>query len=322
MGCWAIGGRWNFNGVAAGWGRVDDGESTRALRTAYDLGVTFFDTAANYGAGRSEELVGEAFRGHRDDVVIATKFGYMVDRERRSVVHYDSVEEESDVASRLQVDVAKSLRRLKTDYIDVYLLHIWGLSLERAFEVREALEGLVDSGTVRTYGWSTDRVDAVRAFASEHSSCSVVEQELSVLNGDQGMLGLCDEFDLASVNRAPLGMGLLTGKFRAEASFAEDDVRRVATWHPGFVDGRPSRAWLSRIDALREVLQSDGRTLAQGAVAWIWGRSSRTIPIPGFKTCEQVRENCGAMDKGPLTATQMNAVAEILADFHVATARP
>ena len=143
MGCWAIGGPWTFNGAPAGWSEVDDAESLRALERAFDLGVTFFDTAANYGAGHSERLLGQAFRQRRDEVVIATKFGYDVNEHDQSVVSYGDDEADSDVASRLRKDLEASLQRLETDYIDVYQLHVGGLSIERALEARDVLEELV-----------------------------------------------------------------------------------------------------------------------------------------------------------------------------------
>jgi aryl-alcohol dehydrogenase-like predicted oxidoreductase len=312
MGCWAIGGPWTFNGAPAGWSEVDDGESRRALDRAFELGVTFFDTAANYGAGRSERLLGQAFKTRRDEVVIATKFGYDVNENDQSVVAYDADEADSDVASRLRKDVEASLQRLETDYIDVYQLHVWGLSVNRALDARDVLEQLVADGLIRTYGWSTDRTDAVRAFSSL-PGCSVVQQGLSVLDdANPELLALCEEFDLASINRGPLGMGLLTGKFTPASTFAADDQRHLAQWHPGFRDGRPTADWLDKLAAIRGVLTSEGRTLAQGALAWIWARSPRTVPIPGFKTVAQVEENCGALAAGPLTADQMAEIDRIL----------
>ena len=312
LGCWAIGGPWTMDGVQAGWSAVDDDESVRALRSALDLGVRFFDTAANYGAGHSEVVLGRALRGRRDEAVIATKFGYEVREADRVVRTYDGDGENGDVAAWVRADLAGSLRRLGTDYVDVFQLHVGGLSIERALEVRDVLDGLVQEGTIRTYGWSTDRVDAVRAF-STHPGCGVVQQGLSVLDdANPAMLALCEELDLASINRGPLGMGLLTGKFSPTTTFARDDVRASMTWHRGFVDGRPTTQWLDRLAAIRDVLTSDGRTLAQGALAWIWGRSGRTVPIPGFRTVAQVTENAGALAFGPLTSAQMAQVSQIL----------
>jgi aryl-alcohol dehydrogenase-like predicted oxidoreductase len=311
LGCWAIGGLWTFNGGQAGWGVLDDAESLRAIQRAIELGVTFFDTAANYGCGHSERLLGQAIKGRRDQVVIATKFGYHVDEVARVVTPYGEKEEDSDVASHLPADVEASLKRLGTDYIDVYQLHVWGLSIDRALAAREVLESLIKAGKIRTYGWSTDRTDAVREFSTS-PNCGVVQQQLSVLDGNLELLALCEQLNLASINRGPLGMGLLTGKFAPDSTFSADDVRHQVTWHPGFKDGKPTAAWLNALDAIREVLTSGGRTLAQGALAWIWARSEQTIPIPGFKTVRQVEENCKAMEFGPLPQAQLKEIDTLL----------
>ena len=311
LGCWAVGGPWNFNGSPAGWSEVDDAESLRAIHCALDMGVNFFDTAANYGAGHSERLLAQAFKGRRDQVVIATKFGYLVDEAAKEVVHYDAKEENSDVASRLRADVEASLKRLDTDYIDVYQLHVWGLEIDLSLAARDILEDLVKQGKIRTYGWSTDRLDAVKAFSTS-PNCSVVQQQLSVLDGNLELLALCEEWNLASLNRGPLGMGLLTGKYTADSRFANDDVRRHAQWHPGFKDGKPTQEWLDKLASIRDVLTSNGRSLAQGALAWLWARSEQTIPIPGFRTSQQVEENCAAMDLGPLASEQMQEIEAIL----------
>jgi aryl-alcohol dehydrogenase-like predicted oxidoreductase len=312
MGCWAIGGPWLFNGSQAGWSAVDDAESLRAIHRALDLGVNFFDTAANYGAGHSERLLGQAVKGRRERVVIATKFGYRVDEAAKTVIPYnEKKEEDSDVASHLHADLEASLKRLDTDYIDVYQLHVWGLSIERAMQVRDVLEELVKDGKIRTYGWSTDRTEAVKDFSTS-PNCSVVQQQLSVMDGNEDLLALCEELNLASINRGPLGMGLLTGKFAPDSSFQDDDVRKNASWHPGFKNGAPTQEWLNALESIRAVLTSNGRTLAQGALAGIWARSSKTIPIPGFKTVGQVEENCKAIDFGPLTPEQLHEIDGIL----------
>ena len=312
MGCWAIGGPWNFPGGPAGWGEVDDKESIRAIHAALDAGAFFFDTAANYGAGHSERLLGEALAGRRDQAVIATKFGYDVDEENKEVVAYGDVEETADVAGHLRQDCEASLKRLNTEYIDVYQLHVWGFDVEKSYEVRDILEELVAEGKIRTYGWSTDRVDAVEAFA-EGPNCGVVQQELNVFLGNLELLRLCEELDLGSLNRAPLGMGILTGKFTPASTFSDKDVRAAPDmWFDGFEGGKVNPAWLSRLEAVREVLTSNGRTPAQGALAWIWGASPLTAPIPGFKSVAQVQENAGAMAFGPLTPAQMGEIDAIL----------
>jgi aryl-alcohol dehydrogenase-like predicted oxidoreductase len=128
------------------------------------------------------------------------------------------------------------------------------------------------------------------------------------------MVALCEELGLASINRGPLAMGLLTGKYKADSRLADNDVRgeNAPSWMRYFVDGKPNPAWLEKIDAVRAVLTGSGRTLAQGALAWFWARSDHTIPIPGFKSVAQVEENCKAMQFGPLTADQVREIDGIL----------
>ena len=311
MGCWAIGGPWTLDGGTAGWSQVDDAESTRAIHAALELGANLFDTAANYGAVHSERILGAALQCRRDQVVIATKFGYDVDEAAREIRHYDAVTEESDVASRLRADLEKSLRRLGTDYVDVYLLHVWGLNIERALEARTILEDLVAEGKVRTYGWSTDRTDAIEAF-STGPGAGVLEQQLNIFDCDAELLALAEKMNLGSLNRAPLGMGMLTGKLTPTTTFRDDDVRAHAQWFAGIQDGRPNQVWLDNLAAIREIVTSEGRTLAQGALAWIWGRSPNTVPIPGFRTVVQVEENVRAIEFGPLTPAQMAEIDRIL----------
>jgi aryl-alcohol dehydrogenase-like predicted oxidoreductase len=275
------------------------------------MGVTLFDTAANYGCGHSERILGQAVAGRRDKVIIATKFGYQVDEAAKNVWPYDGDEENGDVAGRLRADCEASLRRLNTDYIDVYQLHVWGYDIQKSYAVRQVLEELVAEGKIRTYGWSTDRTEAVRAFA-EGPHCSVVQQQLNIFDGNHQLLALCNELNLASLNRGPLGMGILTGKFTPQTTFKGNDVRSQAEWFPGFKGGTVNPDWLAKLEAVRDILTSNGRTLAQGALAWIWAASPCTIPIPGFRTVAQVRDNAGAMQFGPLTPDQMAQIARLI----------
>ncbi len=311
MGCWAIAGPWKLGGAEAGWGVTDDAESTRAIHAAIEAGATFFDTAANYGAGHGERLLGAALKGRRDRVVIATKVGHKVDEAAKTVDVYGADEASSDVAAHLRADLERSLARLGTDYVDVYLLHVWGLSIDRALQVRDVFEDLVKEGKVRTYGWSTDRLDAIEAFSTK-PGCGVLEQELNVFTGSAEIVAYAEKHNLASIDRAPLGMGMLTGKITPQTRFADADVRQKVEWFAGIKDGRANQRWLDDLAAIRDVLTSNGRTLAQGALAWLWGRSPNTVPIPGFRTVAQAQENARAMEFGPLTADQMAEIDRIL----------
>lgn len=256
-------------------------------------------------------MLGKTIKNVRDKIVISTKFGYKVDEKNKKVSVYGGTEEDSNPAPFVIKDVEQSLKRLGTDYIDVLFLHVGGLRLERALEVREKLEILVRDGKIRTYGWSTYRKDAIEAFSTS-KNCGVVQQGLSVLEGDLDILAFYEKNNIASVNRSCLEMVLLTGKFNSNSTFKKDDFRSQVAWHPGFKDGKPTAEWLNTLESIRGILTEGRRTLAQGAFAWLWAKRSCTIPIPGFRTVQQVEDNARAMEKGPLTAKQMTDIENIL----------
>jgi aryl-alcohol dehydrogenase-like predicted oxidoreductase len=301
LGCWAIGGPWTLDGRQVGWSKVDDRESIRAIHRAIDLGINFFDTAACYGAGHSERILGQAIVGRRDRVIIATKFGHQVDEEKKLVTG-----KTSDVGQHLRRFCEDSLRRLGVETIDLYQFHFGEYPLDEALELRGLLEDLVAEGKIRSYGWSTDNVANARVFAQgEH--CAAIQFGLNVLVDAPEMFALCDEFNLGGVNRNPLLKGLLTGKFSPDSTFPADDIRHSWNLQSGNIADN-----LAKVGAIQAVLNQDGRTLAQGALAWIWARHGRTIPIPGFKTVAQVEENVGALAFGPLSQEQMEQIDVIL----------
>jgi aryl-alcohol dehydrogenase-like predicted oxidoreductase len=307
MECWAIGGPFWDGETPLGWGEVDDEESIRAVHAALDRGVNFFDTANVYGAGHSERVLGRAITDHRADVVIATKFNAVFDESTRQVTGSDASPE------GIRKACEESLRRLSTDYIDLYQFHDNGYPAEKATPVRETLESLVQAGKIRTYGWSTDFVDRAEVFA-QGPKCTSIQLQLNVLDDNPAMITLCEKFNLAAINRGPLAMGLLTGKYTTGTEVSTDDVRGENSpgWMKYFKAGKPNPEWVSMRDAIVEILTSEGRTVAQGALAWNWARSPQTIPIPGFRTVKQVEENAEAMEHGPLTPEQMSQIEEIL----------
>jgi aryl-alcohol dehydrogenase-like predicted oxidoreductase len=307
LGCWAIGGPFGSTEHPSGWGEVNDDESIRALHRGLDLGVNFFDTADVYGTGHSERVLGKALAGRRQQVVIATKFANTFDEATRQGTGQNTSPEYIVQACDA------SLRRLNTDYIDLYQFHWNDYPVEQAGEVRDTLEKLVAQGKIRSYGWSTDFTDRARFFA-EAPNCVAIQYTMNVVEDAPEMVALCEELNLASILRGPLAMGLLTGKYTANTHLPKNDVRgeHSPDWMTYFKDGKPNPEWLKKLDALRQVLTSGGRTLAQGSLAWLWARSQQTIPIPGFKTVAQVEENCGAMHLGPLTAEQMKTIDGLL----------
>ena len=311
MGCWAIGGPWTWDqpgqkSFPAGWGDTDDDESIRAVHTAMELGVDFFDTAANYGAGHSEVILGRALKGKRDKVVIATKFGHIVNEKEKSVYG-----DAAQIIKNVRTDVENSLRRLQTDFIDIYQLHEGGYDPKLALELQSVLEDLVSAGKIRWYGWSTDIVDSARQFASgEH--CTSIQFRLNAIYDNPGMRQVCADFDLAGINKDPLNKGVLTGKFNSTSTFPENDIRSRENFSNPEVVKR-----LKIVDQLREIFTSNGRTMAQGALAYIWALDERMVPIPGFKSVAQVTENAGAMQFGPLTESQVKKVQTIVTNYEL-----
>jgi aryl-alcohol dehydrogenase-like predicted oxidoreductase len=307
LGCWAIGGPFIMDGRQDGWGDVDDDQSIRSIHLALELGANLIDTADAYGTGHSEEVIGRALAGRRGDAVIATKFGFTHDRQARALTGIDVGPE------HIRKACAASLKRLATDHIDLYQIHPGELDDDAADKAAEALESLAESGAIRFWGWSTDDARAARRML-KYPHFVAVQQELSVLRDGPQMLELCEAENLASLNRAPLAMGMLSGKFTAQSQLPTSDVRGAGhVWVRHFENGRPRLEVLAQIDALRELLTTGGRTLAQGALGWILARSPATLPIPGFKSEAQVRDNLGALEKGPLPAAIMAEIDAVLA---------
>jgi aryl-alcohol dehydrogenase-like predicted oxidoreductase len=302
LGCWAMGGAWIYDDEPAGWGGVEDAESIRAIHYAIEAGVNFFDTAANYGCGHSEKILGQAVAGRRDKVILATKFGYMIDEATRIVTRDDR-----DLVKRILTDCEGSLRRLNTDYIDLYQFHRDDYEPEKAAEVREALEGLVAEGKIRWYGWSTINPVGARIFA-QGQHCTAIQHWMNMGTDMPELLAVCEQYDQASIIRSPLGSGNMTGKFNSETVFPKDDWRNSWDLRSGWSVQRRHR-----IEQVRKYFADCGeaRTQAQIALAWIWTRNQRTIPIPGFKTVAQVQENIQAMDFGLLSCEQMKKIDEI-----------
>ena len=301
LGCWAIGGPWYWLDGQGGWGDIDDNESIRAIHHALENGINFFDTAANYGTGHSERILGRALTGKRDKAVIATKFGFKVNEAEKRV----SLRED-DHLLHVRAECESSLRNLNIDVIDLYQLHVWDYPLDKVPAMVELLESLVSDGKIRYYGWSTDSAEGARLFAQgEH--CVAIQHDLNVVLDAPEMLSLCEELNLASVNRSALARGALSGKYTKDTIFPQNDVRTDSWSRDHFF--APT---LSQLEKIREILTSNGRTLVQGALAWIWARSEKTIPIPGFKTVAQVEENAAAMQLGPLTPGQMKEIDILL----------
>jgi aryl-alcohol dehydrogenase-like predicted oxidoreductase len=256
-----------------------------------------------------ERVLGRALKGNRDSVVIASKWGNLFDEQTRIMDGTDPS------PGHLRTALEASLRRLDTDWIDLYQLHLGQLEPHLAGDLLGTLEELVEEGKICWYGWSTDDAQRAKSWAIG-AHCTAIQHEFSLLNRSvPEVLEVCERANLASVNRGPLAMGLLTGKYTEESKLGPDDVRGISpAWMSLYRDGSPAPEYLARVAAVQEALTSDGRTLAQGALGWLWARSDITIPIPGCRTVAQVEQNAGALTKGPLSPAQVKEIDALLAD--------
>jgi aryl-alcohol dehydrogenase-like predicted oxidoreductase len=286
FGAWAIGGD--------AWGPVEDAESLAAIDRALELGVTFLDTADVYGRGHSEELLGRALTGRRDEVVIATKVGLWDSHVDRKPNIY------SDPDAIIRCCEA-SLRRLGTDRIDVYLCHLWWDENTEAF--LEAFARLVRDGKVRACGVSTNDIAHLRHFDRD-GTCDVVEFDYSILNREpeRELLPYCRGRGIGTIVRGPLKMGLLSGKFDASSRWPEGDVRHDWPGEPWY------REALGTVERLRP-LAPHGMSLAELALRFVLEQDGVDVAIPGAKTPAQVEGNVRAAD-GRLGPVRLDAIRE------------
>lgn len=301
MGCWQIGGEMFSGDLSIGYSRSDDAQSRETIDAALDAGIKLFDTAPAYGAGHSENLLGDTL-GNRDDVLIVTKFGLDIDEGTRQITGQNT-----DPKSVLPA-IEGSLRRLKRDRIDVLLLHLNSLDVAEALPMFDAVAEAHAAGKVGTFGWSTDYTDNLVSLDGR-VGFGACEHAMNVFFDPARIQAAVAERDLVAFIRSPLAMGLLTGKFDATSELPKGDVRASGqTWLAYFEDGRPSAEFLGMLDAVRELLQIGGRTLTQGALGWLWAKSAKNFPVPGARTPAQIRDTAEAIEKGPLPA---NVMAEI-----------
>ena len=298
LGC--MGMSWAYGGSAR-----DDQASAALIQEAIDLGISFFDTADVYGAGHNEELVGAALGSRRGEVVLATKMGLVVDDLSTRAIRRDG--SPRHVAEAVEA----SLRRLRTDVIDLYYLHRVDPAVPLA-DTWSALAGLVAAGKVRQLGLSEVTV-AEAAGAHAIHPVAAVQSELSLWTRDAmgtpaaapaaptsavaasqasgDVLGWCAANGASFVPFAPLGRGFLTGAITS-ATFESDDFREA---NPRF-EADAVAANLRIVDVVRAVAERKGATLAQVAIAWTMAQGDHVIPIPGTKKSRYLRENVGAAD--------------------------
>lgn len=305
MGCWAIGGQFYAGSQPHGFPGIDDAESKRAIRATIDAGLRVFDTAAVYGAGHSERLLGETLKDQPNAIIIS-KLGTAIDEDTRQVLHDET--HPNDVIPAIE----RSLRRLDRDHIDIMLLHLNALPIETARPIFEQMEVARQDGKIRAYGWSTDFPESAKAMLDLEGFIGI-EHAMNLFVDVPTIQTTVQETGLIALLRSPLAMGLLTGKYDAATVMPKEDVRSVNNAKRDyFQDGTPAVAHLQNLAAIRELLQVDGRTLAQGALCWLLAKSERNIPVPGARTEKQAVENAAAVSFGPLPDNVMSEIEALI----------
>lgn len=281
FGAWAIGGATSAGGVPVGWGRTQDDESMAAIRRAVELGITFFDTADIYGHGRSESLLGIVLSRRRKDVVIATKVGVS-----RSSAE-DHIKDFSKKHIYLAVDA--SLRRLRTDYIDVYQLHNPTIAdLERE-EIQDAMATLQNLGKIRVWGVSvTTPSEGIEIIRRGWGYTLQVLYNILNQSPERELLPLAKERGYGIIARVPLASGLLTGKYRADSSFPSSDIRQ------NFLTPRRLVEAIARVDEARSIVSGTTRSLTEAAIRFPLAHAAVSTVIPGAKSAHQVELNAAA----------------------------
>ena len=272
---------------------ADDAESVRTIQRALDLGVTFLDTAETYGPFANEELLGRAIKGHRDGVVLATKFG--------RISHARGARILDSSPANIRTAVEGSLRRLGTGHIDLYYQHRVdpGTPIE---DTIGALAELVAEGKIRHIGLSAAGPATIRRAHAVHP-VTALQSEYSLWTRDPEaeVLRLTRELGIGFVSFSPLGHGLLTGKIRSTGQFDDGDWRKT---NPRFT-GENFQHNLRIADEVEAVAAESGATPAQVALAWLLAKGDDIAPIPGTRRASRVEENTAA-DSIELTAEQIS----------------
>jgi aryl-alcohol dehydrogenase-like predicted oxidoreductase len=255
------------------------------LRAAVDRGVTFFDTAEVYGPFHNEDLVGEALQPVRENVVIATKFGFAFDENGTQTGVTSGPE-------NIRAAIDGSLRRLRTEAIDLLYQHRVDPDVPIE-EVAGAVKELIDAGKVHHFGMSEAGVDTIRrAHAVQPVTALQSEYSLFWREPEEAILPVLEELGIGFVPFSPLGRGFLTGQVTASSEFGEGDIRATL---PRF-EREALQANLALVDLVKEVAERKGATVGQVALAWLLAQKPWVAPIPGTRRLERLEENLGAID--------------------------
>jgi aryl-alcohol dehydrogenase-like predicted oxidoreductase len=288
-------------GMSAFYGSTDEAESVETIRRALELGVDFIDTAQLYGPLTNELLVGRAVAGRRDDYVIATKFNRRMDDAVAGEM--STVGPQDGSAGHVRSSIEGSLRRLGTDYVDLYYQH----RVDPNVPIEEtvgAMAELVAEGKIRHIGLSEAAADTIRRANAVHP-ISAVQTEYSLWSREpeHEVLPTCRELGIGFVPYSPLGRGFLAGRFTSPDELDEGDFRRTG---PRFT-GDNLQANLRLAGKVKEIAAEKGVTPAQLAIAWLLAQGDDIVPIPGTKRRTYLEQNAAAVEV-ELTADDLSRI--------------
>lgn len=283
-----------------GWGAVDEGELIASVRAALDCGVNFFDTADTYGLGQSEKTLAKALGSDRSKAVIATKFGVRVEN---SKTFYDN--SPKYIVEALDA----SLKRLKTDYVDLYQVH-YRDGITPLDAVVETLERLKENGKILSYGLSnihSEDFSEIKPFAGKFVSCQD-EFSLACRKNEADLTLLRDELLLTPMTWGSLGQGILTGKYDSSVTFESND-RRSREIYVNF-HGEKLKQNLRIVDVLKKVSKNHSKSIPACAIRWILDTMKDSVVIAGIKKPAQLTSNAEATD-WHLTENEIQMLNEV-----------
>ena len=300
FGTWALGSNW--------WGKVTSGEGVNLIRRALDLGVTFFDTGDVYGKGANEEIVASALEGvPRESVQLSTKFGYSLAERRQEHSQGERPQDWSPAHARAALEA--SLRRLRTDHVDLYQLHNPRMDAIARDDLFEELERLRDEGKLRHYGVALGpaigwREEGLRALAER--GISALQTVYNVLEQDPGrdFLAAAERAGAGVMARVPTSSGLLEDRYTPETTFPAGDHRshRPREW---LVEG------LQKVERLRFLCEEHGVTMAQAALKFILAQDAIACVLPTVTNIAELEEWAAASHGPDLTAEDLDRIAAL-----------
>lgn len=308
FGAWTIGLNW--------WGKkIEDDEAIRMLKRAYDLGINFYDTGDIYGKGKSEKLIGIAFKGMRNEIVYSTKWGY--DMYNAEQIGHNELPQKHNV-KYLQYALGQSLDRLQTDYIDVYSLHNPKMQAVTDKELFEALDSLVTNGKIKSHGvalgpaigWKDEGLHAIR----EHN-ITCLQTVFNILEQDPGnaLLEAAKEKNVGIMTRVPDASGVLTGKVNEKTVFDKNDHRSAR-----------KREWISealkKVETMKTISDKKGWDITELAIKFILSKEQISVILPTMISVEEIEKFSQISDGKYLDVNEMADISEMYNNnFYVQT---